>query len=53
MTVTEIIQSFLPKADHLRTNEIKEGIVKRLATVLNSPSFETKSINNTRYIKLK
>jgi len=53
MTFTELIQNFLPKTENLRTKEIKEGIVQRLATILKRLNIEEKMINGKKHIKLK
>jgi hypothetical protein len=53
MTFTELIQNFLPKAEHLRTKEIKDGIVQNLAAVLRRLNIEEKMINGKKHIKLK
>jgi hypothetical protein len=52
MTFTELIQNFLP-TENLRTKEIKEGIVQKLATVLKRLNIEEKTINGKKHIKLK
>jgi len=53
MTFTELIQNFLPKTENLRTKEIKEGIVQKLATILKRLNIEEKIINGKKHIKLK
>ncbi len=53
MTFTELIQNFLPKTENLRTKEIKEGIVQKLATVLKRLNIEEKIIGGKKHIKLK
>jgi len=53
MTFTELIQNFLPKTENLRTKEVKEGIVQKLATVLKSLNIEEKIISGKKHIKLK
>ncbi|CAF1140522.1 unnamed protein product [Rotaria sp. Silwood1] len=53
MTFTELIQNFLPKTENLRTKEIKESIVQKLATILKRLNIEEKIINNKKHIKLK
>ncbi|CAF1122954.1 unnamed protein product [Rotaria sordida] len=53
MTFTALIQNFLPKAENLRTKEIKESIVQKLATILKRLNIEEKMINNKKHIKLK
>lgn len=53
ITFTELIQVFLPRGDNLRTKEVKDGIVKRLAVVLKRLNIEEKMINGKKHIKLK
>ncbi|CAM2711687.1 unnamed protein product [Rotaria socialis] len=53
MTSKELIQNFLPKAENLRTKEMKEGIVQKLATILRRLNIEEKMVNGKKYIKLK
>jgi len=53
MTFTELIQIFWPKNGNLRTKEVKEGIVRKLATVLKRLNIEEKVINGKKHIKLK
>ncbi|CAF4748028.1 unnamed protein product, partial [Rotaria magnacalcarata] len=53
MTSKELIQNFLPKAENLRTKEVKEGIVQKLATILRRLNIEEKMVNGKKYIKLK
>lgn len=53
MTFTELIQKFLPKGEHLRTKEIKDGIVKKLADILKRLSIEERKINGKTHIRLK
>ncbi len=53
MTSTELIQHFLPKTENLRTKEIKEGIVQKLAAILRRLNIEEKNINGKKRIKLK
>ncbi|CAF3245372.1 unnamed protein product [Rotaria sp. Silwood2] len=53
MTFTELIQNFLPKTESLRTKEIKEGIVQKLATILKRLNIEEKIMNGKKHIKLK
>ncbi|CAF0895097.1 unnamed protein product [Rotaria sordida] len=53
MTFTELIQNFLPKTENLRTKEIKEGIVQKLATILKRLNIEEKIINGKKHVKLK
>jgi len=52
ITFTELIQNFLPKSKNLRTKEIKEGIVQKLATILKHLNIEEKIINGKKHIKL-
>jgi len=53
MTFTGLIQNFLPKTESLRTKEVKEGIVQKLATILKHLNIEEKIINGKKHIKLK
>lgn len=53
MTFSEIIQNFLPKNESLRTKEVKESIVQRLAAIIRSLNIEEKIINKKKHIKLK
>jgi hypothetical protein len=53
MTFTELIQIFWPKIENLRTKEVKDGIVRKLATVLRRLNIEEKTINGKKHIKLK
>ena len=53
MTSSELIQKFLPKPEHLRTKEVKDGIVQKLASILKCLNIEEKMINGKKYIKLK
>ena len=53
MTSSELIQKFLPKSEHLRTKEVKDGIVQKLASILKCLNIEEKMINGKKYIKLK
>ncbi len=53
MTFTELIQIFWPRAESLRTKEVKNGIVEKLATVLRRLNIEEKVINGKKHIKLK
>ena len=53
ITFTELIQKFLPKSENLRTKEIKEGIVQKLATILKRLNIEEKFINGKKHITFK
>ncbi len=53
MTFTELIQKFLPKHETLRTKDIKEGIVQKLATIIRRLNIEEKMINGKKHIRLK
>jgi hypothetical protein len=53
MTHTELIQIFLPKTESLRTKEVKNGIVQKLASVLRRLNIEERTINGKKHIKLK
>lgn len=53
MTFTELIQKFRPKDGNIRTKEVKEGIVQKLATILKRLNIEEKVINGKKHIKLK
>jgi len=53
MTFTELIQNFLPKPENLRTKEVKDGIVQKLATIIRRLNIEEKVIGGKKHIKLK
>lgn len=53
MTSKELIQNFLPRSENLRTKEVKEGIVQKLATILKRLNIEEKTMNGKKYMKLK
>jgi hypothetical protein len=52
MTVAELIHKFIPKTDNLRTKEVKDAIVKKLADILKSLNIEEKMINGKKHVKL-
>ena len=53
MTITELIENFLPETEKLRTKEIKDGITQKLSTILNRLNVEEQMINEQICIKLK
>lgn len=53
MTSKELIQHFLPKQETLRTQEVKQAIVEKLAAILKRLNIEEKNINGKKYMKLK
>ena len=53
MTITELIENFLPETEKLQTKEIKDGITQKLSTILNRLNVEEQMINEQICIKLK
>ena len=52
MTSKALIRHFLPKNENVRTQEIKQAIVEKLATILRRLNIEDKVINGKKMITL-
>lgn len=53
LTSTELIQKFLPKAEHQRTKELKQAIVERLAVIIKQIPVDNVKIDNKTYMRLR
>lgn len=53
MTFTELLQNFLPKTENLQINEIQDGIIQKLETILKHLNVEEEIIDGNKYMKLK